>query len=113
MAGNFDRQITIFSPQGHLYQIEYAMKAAAGGGSTAIAVRSGKTSVFISQRKVPVSRLPKYMRIDLASYLNDKRMENAMQDRLVDPTSLTSIYKITDTVGCLLIGLSRKIHIYH
>lgn len=55
MAGNFDRQITIFSPQGHLYQIEYAMKAAAGG-STAIAVRSGKTSVFIAQKKVPVRR---------------------------------------------------------
>jgi hypothetical protein len=70
MAGNFDRQITIFSPQGHLYQIEYAMKAAGGGGSTAIAVRSGKTSVFISQRKVPVCRLPKYAHVDVAGNVN-------------------------------------------
>jgi 20S proteasome subunit alpha 1 len=83
MAGNFDRQITIFSPQGHLYQVEYAMKAAGGGGSTAIAVRSGKTSVFISQRKVP--------------------------DRLVDSSSMTSIFRITDSIGCLLLGLSPDV----
>mmetsp|Transcript_27851 Transcript_27851/g.26687 ORF Transcript_27851/g.26687 Transcript_27851/m.26687 type:complete len:245 (+) Transcript_27851:160-894(+) len=77
--GNFDRQITIFSPQGHLYQVEYAMKASTGGGNTAVAVRGASTSCFITQKKV--------------------------QDRLVDPTSMTSIYKITDTIGCLMIGL--------
>ena len=79
--GNFDRQITIFSPQGHLYQVEYAMKAATGAGNTALAVRGATSACFITQKKV--------------------------QDRLVDPTSMTSIYKITDSIGCLMLGLLR------
>eukprot|EP01041_Mallomonas_annulata_P011267 gene11267-23571_t len=77
--GNFDRQITIFSPQGHIYQIEYAMKAAGSGGNTAVAVRGEKSAVFITQKKVP--------------------------DRLIDPTCITSIYRITDSIGCLMLGL--------
>jgi 20S proteasome subunit alpha 1 len=53
--GNFDRHITIFSPQGHLYQIEYAIKAATSSGNTAIAVRGSKSAAFIVQKKIPVS----------------------------------------------------------
>lgn len=77
--GNFDRQITIFSPQGHLYQIEYCIKAANGGGNTAVAIRGENSACFITQKKVP--------------------------DRLIDPTSVTNIYRITDSIGCLLLGL--------
>lgn len=79
---SFDRQITIFSPQGHLYQIEYAMKAATSS-SCAIAVRGEKSAAFITQKKVP--------------------------DHLLDATSLTSIYRITDSVGCLLVGLTADV----
>jgi 20S proteasome subunit alpha 1 len=76
--GNFDRHITIFSPQGHLYQMEYCFKAATGGGNTAVAVRGKDSAVIVTQRKVP--------------------------DRLIDPSSVTSIYRITDDIGCLLLG---------
>jgi len=77
--GNFDRQITIFSPQGHLYQIEYCIKAANSGGNTAVAIKGRDCACFITQKKVP--------------------------DRLIDPTSVTNIYRITDSIGCLLLGL--------
>jgi 20S proteasome subunit alpha 1 len=61
------------------YLIEYAMKASTGTGNTAVAVRGAQSACFITQKKV--------------------------QDRLVDPTSMTSIYRITDSIGCLMLGL--------
>lgn len=82
MAG-FDRQITVFSPEGHLYQIEYAIKAATSTGNTAIAVRGSKSACFITQRKVV--------------------------DRLVDSSSISSIYRITDSIGCLMLGYAPDI----
>lgn len=58
--------------------VEYALKAATSGGNTAVALRGSDCAVFITQKKVP--------------------------DRLIDPTSLTSLYRITDTIGCLMVG---------
>eukprot|EP00605_Chrysophyceae_sp_TOSAG23-4_P001743 GSChrysophyteH1.ASY1.ANO1.1930.1 assembled CDS len=77
MSG-FDRQITVFSPEGHLYQMEYAIKAATSTGNTAVAVRGAKSAAFVTQRRAA--------------------------DRLVDSSSLTNIYRVTDTIGTLMIG---------
>jgi 20S proteasome alpha/beta subunit len=74
----YDRHITIFSPEGKLYQVEYAFKAVKAPGITTIAVRGQDTTCVVTQRKVP--------------------------DKLIDPTSVTSLFKITDFIGLAATG---------
>lgn len=77
---NYDHQITVFSPQGRLYQMEYAFKAAtSSSGLTGVAVRGLDTSCVITQKKIP--------------------------DRLIDPSSVTHLFQITPKIGCLANGL--------
>ena len=77
--GGYDRHITIFSPQGRLYQIEYAFKAVKGGGITSIAVKGENTCAVVTQKKV--------------------------QDKLVVKESVSRLFKITDKIGCVATGL--------
>lgn len=78
-GSGYDRHITIFSPEGRLYQVEYAFKAVRLSGITSIAIRGKDAVAFVTQKKV--------------------------QDKLVDPASVTHIFKITKYVGVLVTGL--------
>lgn len=75
---NFDFANTIFSPEGSLYQVEYAYKAVKSTGITSIAIRGKDSVVVLSQRKVP--------------------------DKLMVPESITSMHKVSPTLGICITG---------
>lgn len=76
-TGN-DRNLTVFSPDGKLFQLEYAFKAVRLPGDTTIGVRGKDTVCLITTKKVP--------------------------DKLVDPTSVTRMFKVTKNIGICVTG---------
>jgi len=80
MSRSHDRQITIFSQEGKLYQIEYALKSVAQAGILGICLRGKDTVVMVCQKKV--------------------------SDKLLDPACVTNMYAITPKIGCMALGSS-------
>jgi len=74
---NYDHHISIFSPQGRLYQMEYAFKAA-GNALTGVAARGSDCVCVVTQKKV--------------------------RDRLMDPASITHLYALGPKIGCCVTG---------
>ena len=116
-AMQYDRAITVFSPEGRLYQVgqsrpraapgalkltlsvsEYAFKAVSGSGYTSLAVRGKDACVLITQKKVPV-RSP-----SSPPFPPNRPHPRYQQDKLLDPDSMTHIFNLTPTIGCVITG---------
>lgn len=81
----YDRHITIFSPDGNLYQVEYAIKAVKNCNLTSIAIKGDDAACLVVQRKVGQQQL--------------------QQDKLLDRSYVTSVYPLAKGVGSSLIGI--------
>jgi len=74
----YDRAITVFSPDGRLFQVEYAREA----------VKRGTTTVGLKFK-------------DGVVLIIDKRITS----RLIEPSSIEKIFVIDDHIGCATSGL--------
>lgn len=79
MIGNADREITIFSNEGKLFQVEYSFTAVKNCGYTSVGVKGESCVYVITQRKVP--------------------------DKSIVPSSVTHIFNVNETIGVLFTGL--------
>jgi proteasome alpha subunit len=74
----YDRALTVFSPEGRLYQVEYALEAVRRG-TLAVAIKSKTDVCLAAQIKIP--------------------------SKLMDPDSIDKIFQIDEHIGVAISGL--------
>ena len=75
---------------------EYAFKAITAANITSVGVRGKDCAVVLSQKKVPVGvHKPARQRTIT---------EEICQDKLIDPASVSHIFKLSPSVGCVMTG---------
>jgi proteasome alpha subunit len=75
----YDRAITVFSPDGRLFQVEYAREAVRRGATTAGVIFDGGVAL-VADRRIP-------------------------NPKLAEPTSLEKIHQIDEHIACATAGL--------
>ena len=75
---SFEKLMKVFSPDGRIYQMEYAFKAIHMFGQTSIAVRGNDSVVICTQKKVP--------------------------DKMIVPDSVSNIHAVSDSRGAVIVG---------
>ena len=84
-SAGYDRHITIFSPEGRLYQVEYAMEAINHAG-TAMGILASDGIVLAAEKK--------------------------MTSKLLEPTKMSEkMYMIDDHVACAVAGITADANI--
>ncbi|CBJ48831.1 Proteasome Alpha Subunit family member [Ectocarpus siliculosus] len=79
----YDADLTLFSPEGRLYQVEYVMRAVGHYGCPAVGVHGEGCCVVACKRDLP--------------------------DELVYPDSVTSIFRITDDIYSAATGMTGDV----
>ena len=74
----YDRALTVFSPEGRLYQVEYALEAVRRG-TLAVAIKSKEDVCLAAQIKIP--------------------------SKLMDPDSIDKVFQIDRHAGVAIAGL--------